>query len=180
MSSNSAGNNSQNTSKIVVADDLNRFSIQNQICNQVQDGLGLSGAGRTFNYTNPVCKGVFDGLILAFVAAKWENRRVNLEPRRGLIFCRIQIDGNSAVIREKLYFLILLLQDCGIIFSPDTYLACNLPKIIEDPPCICVFEAGVLDLELFPVIAFLSATGKADMPEFIGFMGENEDGFDVS
>lgn len=95
---------------VVVRHHLDRFPPQQQVGEDIQDGLGFPGAGRPLDHADLILQGAMDGGKLTGVPAKGENQAAAGVLLDGMRF-GVQVNSQGGFSINKGYAVILLFQE---------------------------------------------------------------------
>ena len=134
--------------RIIVADNLHGLFTNQQICNNIQNGLRLTCTRGTFDHAHMIQNRLFNSMVLTLIATKRKNQQTRVKPGLCIILIGIQINRKRVFFTDKVYFFILVHQNCGVILCFKVGILCNLPQIGKYLLSSVIFQARFFNTKL--------------------------------
>ena len=132
---------------VIIGDNSYRLTISNRIGDDIQNGLCLSGTGRSLDDADLGGKGVLHRCFLALVQTKGVDDCLRERPHCGLLG-RIQIAGQHGYVADTFDPLILGAQDVEAAFGYQADRRCCFFEVFKNARLLLVLQAVFLEFHL--------------------------------
>ena len=132
---------------VVVGDNGHSLAVSDRIGDDIQNGLCLSGTGRSLDDADLGGKSVLHRCSLALIQAKGIDDCLGKRPYRRLLG-RIQVAGENGCVTDAFNPLILGIQDIEAAFGHQTDRRCRFFEVFKNTRLFLVCEAVFLKFHL--------------------------------